>query len=201
MATGIKELLVGPCGGTFVLGSGDATLEFPPGAIEKETSVKYAIILHGPFVFPAGHNLVSVVVYLNMEGAILLKPVLLYLSHWRVRKDGEDADDLTFATAPHTLMEGQEHYQFEEQGEADFLTRTNVGILKILEPRCLHCVKGKPGEIARYRAITFTKYIKEEEEEKLLFRVQFMCDSEEWNKVALNECKIVLLQSRCCLLT
>ena len=47
--------------------------------------------------------------------------------------------------------------------------------------------KGKPkakGEIAMYRAITFTKYIKEEEEETLLFRIQFMCDSQEWNKVA-----------------
>ena len=182
MATGIKQLLVGPDGGTFVLGSGDATLEFPEGAIVKETSVRYAIILHGPFVFPAGHNLVSVVVYLNMEGAILMKPVLLYLSHWCIRKDGDDAEDLMFATAPHTLMEGQEHYQFKEQGEADFITRTNVGILKILEPRCLHCVKGKPGEIARYRAITFTKYIIPEE--TLLFRIQLMCDSPEWNEVA-----------------
>ena len=185
MATGIKELLIGPCGGTFVLGSGDATLEFPPGAIEKETSVKYAVILHGPFVFPAGHNLVSVVVYLNMEGAILMKPVLLYLSHWCILKNGDDADDLTFATAHHTLMEGQEDYQFEEeQGEADFITHTNVGILKILEPRCLHCVNENRRKIALYRAITFTKYIKEKKKATLLFRIQFMCDSEEWNKVA-----------------
>ena len=195
MATGIKELLVGPYGGTFVLGSGDATLEFPPGAIVKETSIRYAVILHGPFVFIAGHNVVSVVIYLNMKGANLMKPVLLYLSHWCIWKDGDDADDLTFATAPHTLMEGQEHYQFEEEhGEADFITRTNVGILKIFEPRCLHCVKGKPGEIAMYRAITFTKYIIPEE--TLLFRIQFMYDSEEWNKVALNECKIISLQNK-----
>ena len=78
MATGKKELHVGPCGGTFVLGSGDATLEFPPGAIAEETSVRYAVIPHGR----------SVVVYLNMEEAILRKPVLLHLSHWCIRKDG-----------------------------------------------------------------------------------------------------------------
>ena len=186
MATGLKQLLVSPDGGTFKLGSGDASLEFPPGAVVKGTSVRYAIILHGPFVFPAGHNLGSVVVYLNMDGATLMKPVLLYLSHWCIKGEGDDTDASHFATAPHTLLEGQDHYLFEEQEKADFTTHTNVGILKILQPQCLHCVKGKPGKIARYRAITFTQYIPSED--ILLFRIQLMCDSVEWNEVSKNAC-------------
>ena len=56
MATGVKQLLISPDGGTFTLGSGDASLEFPPGTVVEETSVRYAIILHGPFV----------IIYLNM---------------------------------------------------------------------------------------------------------------------------------------
>ena len=186
MATGIKQLFVSPDGGTFTLGHGDASLEFPAGAVVKETVVRYAIILHGPFAFPAGYNPGSVVVYINMNGATLVKPFLLYLSHWCSMEEEDDKDALHFATAPHTLLEGQEYYQFEGQEEADFTTHVNIGILKISEPQCLHCVKGKFGKIARYSAITFTQYVPSKN--ILLFRIQLMCDSQEWNKVAKNEC-------------
>ena len=71
MATGIHNLHVGPGGGTFTLGCSDATLEVPRGALERETSVHYAIILHGPFVFSIGYKPGSVVVYVNMDGATL----------------------------------------------------------------------------------------------------------------------------------
>ena len=43
-------------------------------------------ILHGPFVFPAGYSPGSVVVYINMDRAILLKSVHLYLSHWCIKE-------------------------------------------------------------------------------------------------------------------
>ena len=181
MATGIKQLVIGPYGGKFTLGSGDAALEFPPGAVVKETSVRYAIILHGPFVLPAGSTLGSVVIYLNMDGAALLKPVLLYLSHWCAREEGDDEDTLKFATAPHSLPEGQQYYDFEEQEEADFTTHTNVGVLKILEPQCLRCVRWK-WQKAKYRAISFSK----DSHPDLLFRIHIMCDSEEWDKVSKN---------------
>lgn len=57
MATGIQEFHVGPDGETFTLGCSDATLKVPPGALKKETSVHFAIILHGPFVLSAGYKL------------------------------------------------------------------------------------------------------------------------------------------------
>ena len=180
MATGIQQLQVFPSGGTFKLGSGDASLEVPRGAVEKETNVRYAIILHGPFAFLAGHKLVSVVVYLNMDGAILLKPVLLYLSHWCIKEEREDQDTVKFATAPHTLPSGQQYYKFEEQQEANFTTHTNVGILKISEPQCLHCVKAKVETSALYRALTFSQ---RPSEGMLFFRIQLMCNSLDWIKV------------------
>ena len=183
MATGIKQLLVSTDGGRFTLGSGDASVEFPPGAVEKETSVRYAIILHGPFVFPAGYKPGSVVVYLNMDGATLKKPVLLFLSHWCIREEGDDKDTLKFLRAPHTLEAGQQKYVFQEQEEqkVDFTTHTNVGVLKIQDPQCLHCVETTNEKVARYSAITFSQYIPSEE--TLLFRIQLMCDSREWNEV------------------
>ena len=183
MATGIKQLLVSPEGGKFTLGSGDALLEFPPGAVVKETTVRYGIILYGPFVLPAGHSLGSVVVYVNMDGATLVKPVLLYLSHWCVREEGDNEDTLRFATAPHTLQSGQQYYEFEKQEEADFTNHTNVGILKISEPQCLHCVSWITWcWRGRYRAISFSKDIRPD----LLFRIHFMCDSQEWDKVRVD---------------
>ena len=167
MATGIKHLLVGPDGGTFTLGSGDATLKFPPGAVEKDIFIHYAIILHGPFVFPAGYKQGSVVVYINMDGAILTKPIQLLLSHWCVREE-DGKETLKFVHAPHTLEAGQEKYTFEEEEEADFTTRADVGILTIREPHTLFCVGNTNETITKYNAITFSCYIPPD---TLLFRI------------------------------
>ena len=182
MATGIKQLTITSDGGTFTLGSGDASLEFPPGAVKKETLVRYAIILHGPFVLPAGCKLASVAIYLHIEGSSLMKPVRLFLSHWCVRKEGDEEEALSFLRAPHMLQPQTKEYVFEEEEEqADFTARTNVGVLSIREPRCLYCVKSKIEAIARYSAITFSQDIPSED--TLLFRIQLMCDSLEWNEV------------------
>ena len=65
MATEIRQPLIGPTERTFILRSGNASLKFPSGAAVKETSVHYAITLHGPFVFLAGCKLGSVLQYTN----------------------------------------------------------------------------------------------------------------------------------------
>ena len=186
MATGIKQLLITPDGGTFTLGSGDASLEFPPGAVVEETSVRYAVILHGPFAFPAGYKPGSVVVYLNMDEATLVKPVLLYMSHWCLKKEGVDKDILKFFSTPHTLEAGQQVYEFEEQEKADFTTRSNVGVLTIQKPQCLYCVEAKVETIARYCAIMFSQNIPSED--TLRFMVQLMCDSLDWMEVQYSMC-------------
>ena len=183
LATGIQQLLVGPDGGTFTFGSGDASLEFPPGAVKKKIAVRYAIILRGPFVIPAGCKLGSVVVYINMDGAMLAKPVFLVLSHWCSREEGDD-DSLNFLQAPHTLKAGEQKYIFEEQEEGDFTSHSHRGVLSISEPQCLHCVETKTDTIARYSAITFSQYVPAED--TLYFRIQLMCDSREWNEVSRN---------------
>ena len=183
MGTGIQQLTITPDGGSFTLGSGDASLVFPAEAIDKELTIRYAIILHGPFVFPAGYKLSSVVVYLNMDGITLVKPILLCISHWCIREEGDDKDTLRIVHAPHTLEAGQQKYAFEEEEEeADFTTCTNVGALTIQEPHCLFCVETKNKKFARYSAIAFSRSI--QLEDTLLFRIQLMCDSLEWNEVS-----------------
>ena len=199
MATGIKQLLITPAGGTFTLGSGDASLEFPPGAVAMESSIHYAIILDGPFEFPTeGCQLASVVVYINMDGVVLLKAAELLLTHWCSKEESDDEDVLKFLTAPHTLEAEQKYYEFEEQEEADFTTHAHAGILKIAEPKCLHCVRGKIGKIARYRAASFTQYVISKN--TLLFRIQLMCDSQEWNEVGRNNWSMVTKQNAMLLL-
>ena len=187
MATEIKQLLISPDGGTFTLGNGDASLKFPPGAVERNIHVRYAIILHGPFVFPAGFKPGSVVVYINMDGATLVKPVQLFLSHWCIREETDDKETMKFVRAPHSLESGKKEYAFEEvEEEADFTTRTNVGVLTIPEPHCLYCVQAKGAKVARYCAMTFTRYIPSED--TLVFRIQLSCDSLDWIQVWRNNC-------------
>ena len=184
LATGIQQLRIGPDGGNFPLGSGDASLEFPLGALKKETAVHFAIILHGPFMFPAGCKLGSVVVYINMDGATLVKPVCLNLSHWCSREK-EGGSSLKFLRAPHVPGTGKK-YLFNEQDEGDFTTHANVGILTISEPQCLYCVKMNDEEVARYNALTFQRY--EQSGSPLYFRIQLTCNSKQWNKVCVIVC-------------
>ena len=179
LATGIQQLHVGPGGGSFTLGQGDAILKVPPGALKIETTVHFAIILHGPFVISAGYKPGSVVVYINMDGATLVKPVCLYLSHWCSRKREGD-NTLKFIRAHH-MPDARNEYLFKELEEGDFTTRTNEGVLTIPEPQCLYCVEMKKEEVARYNVLSFQKY--EENDSTLFFRIQFMCDSKEWNEV------------------
>ena len=191
MATGIKQLLITPKGGNFTLGRGDASLEFPPGAVEKEIRVRYAIILHGPFVFHAGYKPGSVIVYINMGKITLTKPVCLYLSHWCTRQEGNSGNTLNFASAPHTVEGKQQNYTFDKQEEdADFTSRANVGVLTIQEPHCLFCVATTSETIAMYSAIAFSRYIPSES--TLLFRIQLMCDSLEWNEVRTCTAKFLM---------
>lgn len=180
---GIHKLTISQDGGDFTLGNGDASLVFPQGAVASETSIHYAIIIHGPFVFPTGYKPASVAVYLNMDGVTLLKPVKLILSHWRSMGAGDDEGTLKFLTAPHTLQGGKKCYVFEEQKQVDFITCHNAGVLSIQEPHCVHCIAMKEEDVARYNAISFRKY--DALKSTLYFKVQFTCNSAEWNDVRI----------------
>ena len=116
-----------------------------------------------------------------MNGATLVKPVQLKLSHWCIIEKG-DKDSLKFVHAPHTLEAGKQEYTFEiEEDEVDFTTNTGQGVLTIREPKCLTCVETNIATKARYNAITFTQYV--HDEDTLIFRIQLICDSIAWNKV------------------
>ena len=175
---GIDQLTIHPSGGNFRLGSGDATLIVEEGTVEMETVVRYAVILNGPFVYSAGYKPASVVVYLNLEGSTLLKPVKLVLKHWckSIAVNGEAI--LRLLRAPHMTDEMQDCYIFHEvQGTSS----SNSSTFTISEPQCLYCVEMQMGSQASYNAIAFQKNAQKENLVK--FRIQFMCDSLEWNKV------------------
>ena len=185
---GIDQLIIHPSGGNFRLGSGDATLTVDEGAVKEETIVRYAVILHGPFVYSAGYKPASVVVYLKLEGSTLLKPVKLILKHWckSIEVNGEVV--LRLLRAPHTTDEMQDCYIFHEvQGTFS----SNSSTFTISEPQCLYCVEIKKESQASYNAIAFQKNLRKENLVK--FRIQFMCDSLEWNTVSTGtiiKCKI-----------
>ena len=162
------------------MGSGDATLTVEEGTVEMETIVRYAVILHGPFVYSAGYKPASVVVYLNLEGANLLKPLKLMLKHWCKPVDGNSEAALKLLRAPHTIgdMENS-HYIFHEvQG----VLLHNTATFTISEPQCLYCVEMKEQSKASYNAIAFQKSVPEGDLVK--FRLQLMCNSLNWNMVS-----------------
>ena len=77
-----------------------------------------------------------------MDGATLVKPVCLYLSHWcRRKKEGDMYNTLKFIRAHH-MPDARNEYLFKELEEGDFTTHSKVGVLTILKPQCLYCVHG-----------------------------------------------------------
>ena len=168
------------------MGNGDATLVAERGAVGKETVVRYAVILNGPFVYSAGHRPASVVVYLNLERATLLKPVKLMLNHWCKNPDGEAA--LRLLRAPHAMGDMQDCYIFDEvQGVSSF----SRSIFTISEPQCLYCVEMEKEAQARYNAIAFQQNLFD----LVKFKIQLMCDSLEWNVVSTCTVLMVKLHS------
>lgn len=175
---GIMQLTIHPSGGTFILGSGDATLIVEEGTVQVETDVRYAVILHGPFILhSAGFKLASVVVYLNLEGAILLKPVTLILRHWC--KEIDDEADLSLVRSPHITCDIPECYVFDEVAGT---ISPSESFFSISVPECLYCVEMKVDLRARYNATVFLKNLPD----SIKFRIQLMCDSLEWNTVGHN---------------
>ena len=176
---GIDQLTIHPSGGNFRLGSGDATLIVHEGTVEMETIVSYAVILHGPFVYSAGYKPASVVVYLNLERSTLLKPVKLILKHWckSIEVNGEAV--LRLLRAPHTTGKMQDCYIFHE---VEGISSSNSSTFTISEPQCLYCVEMEKESQASYNAIAFQKNL--HKENLVMFRIQFMCDSLEWNAVS-----------------
>ena len=180
---GIKQLTIHQRGGTYPLGKGDATLIVEEGTVEMKTIVRYAVILNGPFVYSAGYKPASVVVYLNLEGANLLKTLKLTLKHWCKPVEGNSEAVLKLLRAPHTTdeMENFRYIFHEVQGD----TLHNTATFTISEPQCLYCVEMKKKSQASYNAIAFQKNLPEDDLVK--FRIQLMCDSLEWNKVSLTD--------------
>ena len=167
------------------MGSGDATFMVDKDTVEMETIVRYAVILHGPFVYSTGYKPASVVVYLNLEGANLQKPVKLKLNHWckPVEVSGEAV--LKLLRAPHTTGETQDCYIFHEvQG----ISSSNSSTFTISEPECLYCVEMEKESQASYNAIAFQKNLPKDNLVK--FRIQFMCNCLEWNAVSTCMCSL-----------
>ena len=192
---GIKELTIHQRGGTYPLGNGDATLKVDEGTVEMETVVRYAVILHGPFVYSAGYKPASVVVYLNLEGANLLKPLKLMLKHWCKPVEGNSDGEavLKLLRAPHTTGEMENFRYIFHEVQGNFLH--NTATFTISEPQCLYCVEMKKKSQASYNAIAFQKNLPEDD--LLKFRIQFMCDCLEWNAVSL---RITVTDTQLCML-
>ena len=85
-------------------------LEVPKDAINtdvcKELSIRYGILVHGPFVLGEDYELASMVVYIDFNKNHTTKPLMLQLPHWA--SEGETSN---IVIAPHEVDE-TEQYKF-----------------------------------------------------------------------------------------
>lgn len=177
---GIKELTVTPDGGIFPLGSNDASLEVPQGAVMKMTAIHYAIILNGPFVLPTGYRAVSVVVYLNLSRATLLQPIFLILSDWCKKTGNPEHCRLTFFRAPHEVEGEKKQFQFIQLCNAD---QQNADKLRITESKTFYVKLLKEGY--GVRDLYCMMPIQKEDENWLSVRILFFFSCDTWKEVSL----------------
>ena len=187
---GITQLIIHQRGGTYLLGNGDATLTVFKDTVEMDTIVRYAVILHGPFVYSASYKPASVVVYLNLEGVTLQKPLKLMLKHWCKPVEGNSEAVLKLLRASHTTGEMENFRYIFHEVQGDSLHNTST--FTISEPQCLYCVEMKEKAQASYNAIAFQQNLPEGDLVK--FRIQLMCNSLEWNTV--STCTVVKVNGR-----
>ena len=85
-------------------------LEVPKYAINtavcKEFSIRYGILVHGPFVLEEEYELGSMVVYIDFNKDHTTKPLMLHLPHW-----AGEGEATNVAVAPHKVDE-IEQYKF-----------------------------------------------------------------------------------------
>ena len=178
----IQEYFIGPEGGTVGYGNRDAHLEFPPGALEQKSRLRFAILLCGPFQLPNGYLSGSVTVYINLGKVKLKKAFKLHLSTWFRGRQEHAQQTLHFARAYHKLSEGGsiKKYQFALLEDGDFTSLSKAGILEIGQPKCLYQVVAPVGEQLLHTALAFCK----EDTEEVRLRILFCLSSPTWSEVS-----------------
>ena len=187
---GIRELTVTSDGGTYSLGSSDASLKVPPGAVKKKSTIRYAIILNGPFALPTGYRAVSVVVYLNLSKTTLQQPIYLFLSDWCEKRYTREQYPLMFFRASHELKGEKMQYQFTPVPNAD---HQNGDILKIIEPKTLYAKVLKEGHEVHdlYCMMPIQKL--DAAENCFRIRILFIWSSDSWREVGHRYFQTMLL--------
>jgi hypothetical protein len=133
---GIQTLSVGEEGGMFLLEpeakqftrKDQIMLTIPKNAVNmdkcEKLTIRYAVLIHGPFVLDEGYRLTSPVVYMNFNPEHILQtsPLSLQLPHWANGEKGY------IAVAPHSVNEKRQ-YKFElHKVEESFSERFTVTI-------------------------------------------------------------------------
>ena len=164
-------------------------LEIPPNAIEENEilSVNYGITPSGPFSFPKGYNLCSMVVYVVVRGAILKKPMKLHLPHWYhedqkfVGDTEEEESPLKCCWSPHTLKNDQNKFLFDNYDKSMYSTSGTAGELLINGNHCLFAIVCKAGVKQVYE----THVLRETETSKSVRRLYIVTTfkSYEWRQV------------------
>ena len=102
------------------------------------------------------------------------------LNHWCKPAQVCSEAVLKLLRAPHTTGEMDNFRYIFHEVQSD--TLHNTATFTISEPQCLYCVEMEKESQASYNAIAFQKNLPEDDLVK--FRIQFMCNSLEWNTVS-----------------
>jgi hypothetical protein len=193
----IQKLEVGHEGGQFILENdqpGTETsltyLEVPSLAIEEGEilHIHYGITPDGPFSFPDGYKLCSMVVYIVAQGAKLKKPMFLHVRHWfhEVGSQKYSFKDARCCRSPHTLDDDAIMFKFSFlQKDISYVTADD-GVIEICGGNCLFATVIREDAADSYQCHIF--------EDKTIthtirIAILFTFDSPTWEKIVEKHCK------------
>ena len=201
MPFGIQTLKVSPVddGHTYLLHPNTVgcdeedliRLEIPKDAINtdvcKELSIRYGILVHGPFVLEEDYELVSMVVYIDFNMDHTTQPLMLHLPHWASEEEATN-----IVVAPHKVDE-TEQYKFANK----CLLSLATGSIPIDG----HCSLFAKAIQVKSKKFYYAHPLESREDTESKLSVYFTYASTVWSEVSISEQMFISLYKHTCLST
>ena len=157
-------------------------LEVPKDAINtdvcKELSIRYGILVHGPFVLEEDYELASMVVYIDFNMDHTTKPLMLHLPHW-----AGEGEATNIVVAPHEVDE-TEQYIFANKSLLPLAT----GSISIYG----HCSLFAKAIRLKSQKFYFAHPLESREDTETKLSVYFTYASTVWSEVSVSAQKFTL---------
>ena len=156
-------------------------------AVCKELSIRYGILVHGPFVLEKDYELASMVVYIDFNMKHTTKPLMLHLPDWAGKGEATNV-----AIAPHEV---------DEKGQYKFVDKSLLPLATGSIPIYGHCSLFAKALQVISQKFYYAHLLESRKDTETQFSVYFTYASTVWSEVSISAQMFISLYKHTCLST